>query len=210
MQSVNEKCIAPEHLLLGLVREETGVACQVLLNLGVRPNELRAEVLKIRLAQMQIVERTVRPVHGSTTRKRKIREELLAHLSAIYDQELARLHNPPAALKVAAERFGDSRELAQELEAALPYHERLSYFIEKPFLRWFAWRAPESVAKYSLRQAVVTFCILAIVFTMLAAGMVLRYGWIEDVRRLVGVLTSILVITPPAQFVLTQLPHRST
>src|SRR5882672_4917065 len=49
---VNEKCVGPEHLLLGLVREEQGVASHVLLNLGVTPNELRTEVLKIRLAQM--------------------------------------------------------------------------------------------------------------------------------------------------------------
>src|SRR6478752_6688082 len=34
---MNEKCIGPEHLFLGLVHDQSGVACQVLLNLGIRP-----------------------------------------------------------------------------------------------------------------------------------------------------------------------------
>src|SRR5262249_7864891 len=36
-----------EHLLLGLVREEEGVASQVLLNLGVRLDDVREEILNL-------------------------------------------------------------------------------------------------------------------------------------------------------------------
>jgi ATP-dependent Clp protease ATP-binding subunit ClpA len=144
---LNETCIGPEHLFLGLMNDPSGVACQVLLNLGIEPANLRKEVFKTRIAQMKIVERAVRPLHASTPRKRKMREELLIHLSTIYDQEQSRLHNPTAALAAAAERFGNPDELAEQLQAALPFHERVSYFVE----RWFAWRAPESVAKYALR-----------------------------------------------------------
>ena len=95
-----------------------------------------------------------------------MREELLAHLSAIYDQELVRLHTPGATLKAAAERFGNPGELAEQLQAALPFHERIDFFVE----RWLAWRAPESVAKYALRQSVLAFCILATVFPLLFLG----------------------------------------
>ncbi len=142
---MGEMCVRPEHLFLGLMNDRAGVACQVLINLGISLPELTKEVFKVFLAQMKVVERIVRPVKASTPRKRKIREELLAHLSAIYDQELDRLHDPTAALQAAAARLGDSAELANELQKALPFHERFSHFVES----WFAWRAPESAARYA-------------------------------------------------------------
>jgi hypothetical protein len=194
-QLMGESCVSPEHLFLGLMNDPAGVACQVLLNLGINRHDLTKEVFKVRLGQMKVVERIVRPVRASTQRKRKMREELAAHLSAIYDQELATLQNPTAALEAAARRLGEPAELARELEDALPYHERISSFIE----RWFAWRAPESLAHFAVRQGVLTFNILAIVFPALAAAVVLRYGWIPDTKTFVRLLTSILAITPPAQ-----------
>jgi hypothetical protein len=188
-----------EHLLIGLAREPEGVASKVLANLGVKPDDLRTKVIKIRIAQMKVVERAVRPVRASTARKRKMREELFMHLTAIYDQELARLRDPNAALAAAARRFGDPLELADELQTSLPYHERISHFVEYRF----AWRAPESVARYALRQAAVTLCILAVVLPLVGAGVILRYGWFEGVGTFIRVLASILLITPPAQCVIT-------
>jgi ATP-dependent Clp protease ATP-binding subunit ClpA len=116
--------VGPEHLLLGLCREPDGVASQVLRNLGVQLENLRSEVFRIRLEQFKIVERAVRPVRAGTAWKRKTREELLAHLTAIYDEELEQSHDPNAAFKAAAERFGDPAELVQELAASLPAGER--------------------------------------------------------------------------------------
>jgi hypothetical protein len=196
---MGESCVSPEHLFLGLMNEPLGVACQVLLNLGVNRHDLTKEVFKVRLAQMKIVERIVRPVRASTPRKRKMREELSAHLSTIYDQELARLHRPEAALSAAAERFGNPEELTHQLQAALPTRERLDYFAES----WFAWRAPESVARYALRQSLLSFAILAGVFSLVFAGIILRYGWFRDVWTVIRVLTSLALLTPPAQFVFT-------
>src|SRR3954468_14452131 len=37
---MGERCIGPEHLFLGLMNDPAGVACQVLLNLGIKPNDL--------------------------------------------------------------------------------------------------------------------------------------------------------------------------
>ena len=48
-------------------------------------NELTLTQLKI------IVERAVRPVRASTARKRKMREELLAHVVGVFEEEGARL-----------------------------------------------------------------------------------------------------------------------
>jgi hypothetical protein len=127
-----------------------------------------------------------------------MREELLAHLSAIYDQELAKLNTPAAALEAASRRLGDPTELARELEDALPYHERLSSFVE----RLFGWRAPETLARYAVRQGVLTFYILAVVFLPLAVAIILRYGWTPETKTFLRVLTSVLVISPPAQFAL--------
>ena len=165
--------VGAEHLLVGLVREQDGVAGKVLQKLGLQPREIAREVLKSRIAQMKIVERAVRPVRAGTPCKRKMREELLAHLTAIYEQEYSRLDNSEAALNAAVRRFGDPAELARELEAALPYHERLSHLME----RWFAWRAPESVFRYSLRLARQSFYVLGVVLGVLWTGLLLRYGW---------------------------------
>ena len=42
------------------------------------------------LTQLKIiVERAVRPVRASTSRKRKMREELLAHVSGVFEEEAA-------------------------------------------------------------------------------------------------------------------------
>jgi ATP-dependent Clp protease ATP-binding subunit ClpC len=192
----DQTCASTEHLLLGLVREPEGVAYQVLLNLGVNPDDLQARVLKIRIAQMKIVERAVRPLRAGTPRKRRLREELLSHLSAIYEQEQVRLHNPEAALDAAAQRFGDPDELARELDAGLPHHERISYFAE----RFMLYRAPESAAHYSLRMATYTGVLLIVILSLVVGGVFLRFGWTNDVKTLARVMAGITVLTPPALF----------
>src|SRR5215831_4442578 len=46
-RSLNHNYVGTEHLLLGLLREEEGVAAQVLLYLGVTVEQVRNEVLKL-------------------------------------------------------------------------------------------------------------------------------------------------------------------
>jgi Clp amino terminal domain, pathogenicity island component len=197
-QSVGQKVVDAEHLLIALLREPDGVAGVVLKNLGVKANQLRAEALRTRIELMKIVERSVRPVPSSTPRKRKMREELLAHLSTIYEEELARSGQPAFAFKEAARRFGAPGELAQEFQASLPIHERISNFME----RFVAYRAPESAGRYSLRLAWHTFALLAVLLAIVTGGIALRYGWTDDLKTLARVLGAIAVLTPPAQFVI--------
>ena len=79
-----------------------------------------------------------------------MREELLAHLTAIYDEEMAKLNDSAAALAETNRRFGDSGKLAHELEISLPWSERISFAVE----RHFGWRAPESAARYCVRLGI--------------------------------------------------------
>src|SRR5216110_2278385 len=45
--NLNHNYVGTEHLLLGLLREQEGVAAQVLMNLGLKLEDVRAEVLDI-------------------------------------------------------------------------------------------------------------------------------------------------------------------
>jgi hypothetical protein len=194
--SVRQKSVDAEHLFLGLLREPDGVASIVLRKLGAVPEKTRAEALKYRLMLMRIVERAVRPVRAGTPFKRRMREELMAHLSAIYDDELIRHKDPATALDEAARRFGDPAQLSGELQSALSWRESLSYFIE----RLVAYRAPESAAHFSMRMAMHTFVVLTAILATVLLGIYLGFGAIEDVRTLARVFAAI-VLTPLAQFV---------
>src|SRR4051812_28893694 len=110
--------VGPEQLLVGLVRESDGVAGLVMRNLGLTIQQVSTEAFKGRLQQMRIVERAVRPVRAGVKHKRKMREELLAHLGEIYQEELDRLHDSSAAMDASAARFGDSVELARDLDGS--------------------------------------------------------------------------------------------
>lgn len=149
------KEIDAEHLFIGLLREPTGVAGIVLKKLGLESQRVIEEILKLRLLQMKIVERAIRPVRAPMVRKRKMREELLSHLEAIYTQARADGQDPQAAIETAAARFGDPAELSHELQASLPAAQRRGYFFE----RLFGWRAPETALRYVTRQAVLSFFI---------------------------------------------------
>ena len=73
------------------------------------------------LTQLKIiVERAVRPVRASTARKRKMREELLAHVVGVFEEEAARLGDEQAALARTRERFGQAAELTGQLQASVP------------------------------------------------------------------------------------------
>jgi ATP-dependent Clp protease ATP-binding subunit ClpC len=194
----NQRSVAPEHLLLGLIREHDGVAAVVLRRLGLSLDAVRQEILKPRLMQIKLVERAVRPVRARTAQKRKMREELLAHLTTIYDDERERLSDPAEAFDAAARRFGDPAELARDLERALPAAERLRYHVE----RRFAWRAPESAVRFTLRLALQVFVLFTVPWCLAAALFAARLGWDRTVWTALAPVTALLVILPLDQFLL--------
>ena len=46
-RNLNHNYVGTEHILLGLLREQEGVAAQVLMNLGLKLEEVREEVLNL-------------------------------------------------------------------------------------------------------------------------------------------------------------------
>jgi hypothetical protein len=82
------------------------------------------------LTQLKIiVERVVRPVYGSTACKRKMREELLAHVTAVFDEETKR-GDEGVALQRTAERLGAPAELTAQLQGTVSASDRMSAAIE--------------------------------------------------------------------------------
>ena len=67
-----------------------------------------------------IVERAVRPVRVSNSRRRKIREELLSHVAGVFEEERARLDDDQAALERTALRFGNPAEVTSQLQESVP------------------------------------------------------------------------------------------
>jgi hypothetical protein len=87
------------------------------------------------LTQLKVlVERAVRPVRASMASKRKMREELLAHVSAVYEEEAAKLGAGPAALERTELRFGNPAELTGQLQGSVPASDRFARFLEYVFV----------------------------------------------------------------------------
>ena len=104
-----------------------------------------------------LVERAVRPVRASISHKLKMREELLAHVSAVFEEEAARLDNEQAALERTAQRFGNPAELMGQLQMSVPTSDFLQRFLEGLCLRH-----DESMLRRAVRFAVVTFFVCAV------------------------------------------------
>ena len=89
-----------------------------------RMNESTLTELKI------IVERAVRPVRASTARKRKMREELLAHVVGVFEEEGAKLGDDRAALERTALRFGNPAEVTGQLQESVPARDAVRRYWE--------------------------------------------------------------------------------
>jgi len=82
-----------------------------------------------------IVERSVRPVRASVYCKRKMREELLAHVSAVFEEESVKLGEEQAALERTELRFGNPVELTSELQESVSAKDVILQFFESSTLR---------------------------------------------------------------------------
>jgi hypothetical protein len=151
-----------------------------------------------------VVERAVRPVRATMTRKRRMREELLAHLMTIFDEEAERLGDEQAALEQAKRRFGDPRELTGQLQQAVPRWDRCRSILEN-----MGSQPDESAWHLAAKHLLVTFLIYGI--ALLAALPILLafgrcydlsfeggfLGTVEEQLRFLGVALSMgLVVVP--------------
>ena len=126
-----------------------------------------------------VVERAVRPVRATMTRKRRMREELLAHLTAIFEEEAERLGNEQAALEQAKERFGDPGELTTQLQQAVPRLCRCRSILEN-----MGYRPSEPAWHLAARHFLVMLLIYSLWLPMflVAHGHTLNLGPVEAQR----------------------------
>ena len=104
-----------------------------------------------------VVERAVRPVRATMARKRQMREELLSHLVAVFEDELEKTGDAQAALERAKQRFGDLGELTTQFQQAVPRWDRCRSILEN------MCRQPgESVWHLAAKQFLVVFVIYAV------------------------------------------------
>ena len=96
-----------------------------------------------------IVERAVRSVRASTSLKWKMRKELLAHVSEVYEEE-AKLGDGQAAMARTQERFGQPAELTGQLQASIPRGDCFGRFAEE-----LVFRPGESTLRQATRLAVM-------------------------------------------------------
>ena len=85
------------------------------------------------------IEQLVESIRASGRRRAVMREEILAHLSQAYGEELARCGDESAAQEESLRRFGDLNEVRRQLQASVPLSERwlftLFYEMEANMLR---------------------------------------------------------------------------
>lgn len=110
-----------------------------------------------------LVERAVRPVHAGMVRKRRMREELLAHLVAIYDEELAGGGGDAASNVAATERFGDPDEVTRELERTVSLLDRYVWFFER-----YAPDPRESFLRLGVRSLIWSVAVFVPTFGLIA------------------------------------------
>jgi hypothetical protein len=155
-------------------------------------NESTLTLLKI------VVERAVRPVRAGARRKDRMREELLAHLTGIYDQEHARLGDEGAARDEAIRRFGEPAALTRGLQESLTRKDRLTWFVE----RCIGWRAQESAAWHTLRLAVTVLVLLGACLLAMDALWLTDALWLEELPRLLLIEAAFLAIATGGVFLL--------
>lgn len=101
-------------------------------------------------ALRQRVEQVVRPVRASQWTKDRMREELLAHLESLYEQELNRSSSAAMALDEATRQLGEARALTRDLQASVSVLEKWASW-PLPGSRWSRRRVSETVSAWVLR-----------------------------------------------------------
>lgn len=141
---------------------------------------------------MRHIEQAVRPVRAALRRKLEMREELLAHLQGIYEEELVRSGDEAVARDAALERFGSPEALSSQLATTVPWYDFL--------LPWFNpthHRPPMSVCALAAWASVAYLSLSLVVLTVMA-GVFARIGGLEYLAVVVVTAATI----PPIVLVL--------
>lgn len=152
-----------------------------------------------------VVERAVRPLRVTIARKCRMREELLSHLLAIFEEEAAKGDGDAAAVDRARRRFGDPTELSGQLQASVSRWERFRARAEgldirpgqpilRPALRLFllmlagyavaaAAAVPVMIARGRANEIPTSLRIVLVVGVVTAAFSALMMVLVDRVRR---------------------------
>ena len=109
-----------------------------------------------------IVERAVRRVKASFSWKKKLREELLAHVTGVFEEELPRCADETAALTQVEKRFGEPGDLARTLQSSVPTAYRTAFQFEQ----WIGPRPGESLIQRAVRHGVTSLAVEAAYFVV--------------------------------------------
>ena len=123
-----------------------------------------------------VVERVVWPVRATMARKSRMREELLAHLVAIFEEEEKHRGDEQAALEQTKQRFGGPGKLMGELQQTVTRRDRCRSILEN-----MGYRPSESAWHLAARHFLVTLLIylLWLPTLMLAFGKLRNPGPVE-------------------------------
>lgn len=149
-----------------------------------------------------VVERAVRPVWATMARKRTMREELLAHLVAIFEEDIERLGDERAALERAKQRFGDPKELTRELQQVVSRYDRLDGAVE----RYIGFRAGDSAVCHAARIAAFPWTWFPMMALLVPAALFIRERQYEMGRVMFALVAAHMVLSALA-FALTLLIH---
>ncbi len=135
------------------------------------------------------VERIVRPIQAMDERKDRMREELLAHLIASFEERRKTQADESLARKEAIASMGDPAQLRSELQAAIS----LGHRAKARFERLFNWHAPEPAWKYTLRVGLFTGSSILLLLPL----MILPVAWqgnvsVLEVLRLLAPLAALI------------------
>ena len=125
------------------MREELDAPWSILKSMNTQTTGAELELMKH-------VERAVRPVVAPWKQKMQMRADLLARLTALYEQEFARLGDAQAAVLQATQRVGSAVDLSSQLQRSVPRRTYWQWKIgqtlfgrpeDPPFSRAARWAA---------------------------------------------------------------------
>jgi hypothetical protein len=134
------------------------------------------------LALRKHVERAVRPVAATEKRKLQMREELLAHVTAIFCEEQQRLVDEAAALAATCERFGNPAELMAELNRSAGTWQRFGAAVEhweRQLDKSFAKEKGQPLSRFAMRS-LLTMLVLMIGVIITVCGPIWLIGGPPD------------------------------
>jgi hypothetical protein len=105
-----------------------------------------------------LVERAVRPVRATISRKQQMREEMLAHLTAIFQEETGKQQDEQIAFDRVVERFGDPGELTTKLQQSVPRWDRSLSILDN-----MGYRPSESAWHLAVKHFLVMLLVYALV-----------------------------------------------